>query len=68
MWIQKVYSLIAPNWELITMPTMKIHGGDLDIIEKEFSSFFLGANFKTLGYEKKKEATNKKICFDCPKV
>ena len=50
------------------MPTMKIHGGELDLVEKEFSSFPPGLNFKTHGYEKKKEATSKNIYFNCQKV
>jgi beta-ribofuranosylaminobenzene 5'-phosphate synthase len=36
------------------MPTMKIRGGDLDLVEYEFNSFPPGKNLKTLGYEKKK--------------
>jgi beta-ribofuranosylaminobenzene 5'-phosphate synthase len=36
------------------MPTMKIRGGDLDLVEYEFNSFPPGQNLKTLGYEKKK--------------
>jgi hypothetical protein len=47
---------------------MKIHGGEFDLIEKEFSSFSLGPNFNTLGYEKKNEATGRNNYFDCPKV
>ena len=35
------------------MPTMKIRGGDLDLVEYEFTSFLPGLNLKTLGYEKK---------------
>jgi hypothetical protein len=50
------------------MPTMKIHGGELDPVEKEFYLFPPGLNFKTLGYEKKKIATGKNIYFDRPKV
>jgi beta-RFAP synthase len=38
------------------MPTMKIRGGDLDLVEYEFNSFPPGQNLKTLGYEKKKYA------------
>ena len=34
------------------MPTMKIRGGDLDLVEYEFNSFPPGKNLKTLGYEK----------------
>jgi beta-ribofuranosylaminobenzene 5'-phosphate synthase len=36
------------------MPTMRIRGGDLDLVEYEFNSFLPGQNLKTLGYEKKK--------------
>lgn len=36
------------------MPTMKIRGGDLDLVEYEFNSFPPGQNLKTLGYEKEK--------------
>jgi beta-ribofuranosylaminobenzene 5'-phosphate synthase len=36
------------------MPTMKIRGGDLDLVEYEFNAFPPGQNLKTLGYEKKK--------------
>jgi beta-ribofuranosylaminobenzene 5'-phosphate synthase len=36
------------------MPTMKIRGGDLDLVEYEFNSFLPGQNLKTLGYEKTK--------------
>jgi beta-RFAP synthase len=36
------------------MPTMKIRGGDLDLVEYEFNSFPPGQKLKTLGYEKKK--------------
>jgi len=61
-------SLITPNWELSAMPTLKIHGRELDIIEKEFSSFPLGPNFESLGNEKQKEVTSKKIYFDFLKV
>jgi len=32
------------------MPTMKIPGGEPDPVEKEFFTFLLGLNFKTLGY------------------
>jgi beta-ribofuranosylaminobenzene 5'-phosphate synthase len=35
------------------MPTMKIRGGDLDLVEYEFNSFPPGKDLKTLGYEKK---------------
>jgi len=49
------------------MPTLKIQDGELDSIEKEFSSFSPGPNFKTLGNEKKKEIMMKKIYFDCLK-
>ncbi|MDD1698689.1 MAG: GHMP kinase, partial [Methanoregula sp.] len=35
------------------MPTMKIRGGDLDLVEYEFNSFPPGQKLKTLGYEKK---------------
>ena len=34
------------------MPTMKIRGGDLDLVEYEFNPFPPGQNLKTLGYEK----------------
>jgi hypothetical protein len=34
---------------------MKIPGGELDPVEKEFSLFPRGLNLKTLEYEKKKE-------------
>jgi len=50
------------------MPTMKIQGGELDLVEKEFSSFPPGQNLKTLGYEKKKESMGRNIYFDCLKV
>ncbi len=33
------------------MATMKIRGGDLDLVEYEFTSFFPGENIRTLGYE-----------------
>ena len=36
------------------MPTMRIRGGDLDLVEYEFNSFLPGQNLKTLGYEKQK--------------
>jgi len=50
------------------MPTMKIRGVDLDLVEYEFNSFPPGQNLKTIGYEKKKESDGKNICFDHPKV
>jgi beta-RFAP synthase len=34
------------------MPTMKIRGGDLDLVEYEFNPFPPGENLKTLGYER----------------
>jgi hypothetical protein len=40
---------------------MKIHGGKLDLGEKDMSSFPLGLNFKTSGYEKKKELRARKF-------
>ncbi len=33
------------------MPTMKIRGGDLDLVEYEFNAFPPGQNLKTLGME-----------------
>lgn len=36
------------------MPTMKIRGGDLDLVEYEFTSFPPGQKLNTLGYEKKR--------------
>jgi len=36
------------------MAIMKIRGGDLDLVEYEFSTFAPGKNLKTLGLEKKK--------------
>lgn len=33
------------------MPTMKIRGGDLDLVEYEFNSFLPGKNINTLGFE-----------------
>jgi beta-RFAP synthase len=35
------------------MPTMKIRGGDLDLVEYEFGTFAPGTNLKTVGLEKK---------------
>ncbi len=42
------------------MPTMKIRGGDLDLVEYDFTSFLPGLNLKTLGYEKKTYALKPK--------
>lgn len=50
------------------MPTMKIHGADLDLVEYEFNLFPAGHNLKTPGYEKIKEAAGKNICFNHPEV
>ena len=50
------------------MPTMKIHGADLDLVEYEFNSFPAGRILKTLGYEKIKEAAGKNIYVNHPKV
>jgi beta-ribofuranosylaminobenzene 5'-phosphate synthase len=36
---------------MISMPTMKIRGGDLDLVEYEFNAFPPGQNLKTLGME-----------------
>ncbi|RPJ54491.1 MAG: GHMP kinase, partial [Methanobacteriota archaeon] len=33
------------------MPTMKIRGGDLDLVEYEFNSFLPGEKINTLGFE-----------------
>jgi hypothetical protein len=57
-----------PQQELIPMPTMKIRGGDLDLVEYEFTSYPPGTNLKTLGFEKKEEAAGKNIYFDHLKV
>ena len=48
------------------MPSMKIRGGDLELIE--FNSFLPGLDLKSLGYEKKREAAGKNIYFDSQKV
>jgi hypothetical protein len=50
-----------PQQELIPMPTMKIRGGDLDLVEYEFNPFPPGQNLKTLEFEKKDEAAGKNI-------
>jgi hypothetical protein len=50
------------------MPSMKIRGGDLDLVEYKFYSFAPRQNLKTLKYEKKKESDGKNICIDHPKV
>ena len=34
------------------MPVMKIRGGDLDLVEYEFTAFSPGENIRTLGYER----------------
>jgi len=42
------------------MAIMKIRGGDLDLVEYEFTSFLPGEQIKTLGYEKKYDLTPQK--------
>jgi hypothetical protein len=41
---------------------MKIPGGELDPVEKEFSTFLPGLNFKTLEYDKKKKLRARTRC------
>ncbi len=42
------------------MAIMKIRGGDLDLVEYEFTSFLPGEQIKTLGFEKKYDLTPQK--------
>jgi hypothetical protein len=50
------------------MPSMKIHGGDLDYVTCEFNSYPPGPNLKIRGYEKKREAEGRNMTFDRMKV